>query len=525
MDIRQRNWDRAGNSSFDIAIIGGGINGASIYRKLCELGFRVFLADKGDFSCGTSQASAMMIWGGLLYLKNLDLVSVCRFSRDRDILIRTFDDQIIPRDFRYIPNDEWGRNRYFVYLVLQLYWLLGKCRRKRPCFEKVFPELALIPDRGRPGSLLYQEGFLKQSDSRFVLDWILCHQGEDSLALNYCTIEEARYNRRDRAWTLELSDPLSERGCTIRAKMILNCAGVWTDRVNERFGIRSPFRHVFSKGVFIGYRRPPEHRVPLIFETGEEADTLTFIPWGPVSLWGPTETMVDSPESGFRITSDDLAFLLEHARRNLRPALVDAQIVSLRCGVRPLAVRTSFRADCCPLDISRGHRIVEDPRLPWISVYGGKISGCISMAGQVAGKIAKRISPGARRPARKTMESGPIPRTSFPGLRDSVVAIDWCVEHEFCCTLEDYLRRRTNISQWICRQGLGHRDANLAHLRELAARLPVAAGDGGRERHLREYRRQVQDRFDAVLAQAGQAGPPRDPLHQTGATQTQGRRS
>ena len=108
--------------------------------------------------------------------------------------------------------------------------------------------------------------------------------------------------------------------------MLLNCAGVWTDKVNEQFGIQSPYKHVYSKGVFVGYERPDNHKLPLIFEMGEHGDTLTFIPWGPVSLWGPTETMEKSIENGYSVTPDDIHFLLKHASRNLESSLANSKI-------------------------------------------------------------------------------------------------------------------------------------------------------------------------------------------------------
>ena len=63
---RENLWDEARETVFDVAVVGGGINGASLYHELCSRGYRVLLVDKGDFACGTSQSSAMMVWGGLL---------------------------------------------------------------------------------------------------------------------------------------------------------------------------------------------------------------------------------------------------------------------------------------------------------------------------------------------------------------------------------------------------------------------------------------------------------------------------
>ena len=72
------------------------------------------------------------------------------------------------------------------------------------------------------------------------------------------------------------------------------------------------------------------------------------------------------------------------------------------------------------------------------------------------------------------------------------------MEHEYCNTLEDYLRRRTNISQWVPREGLGYEDENLPLLREMS--LTLAHGNRAKaEQHLAAYRADVANRFDRVL--------------------------
>src|SRR4029453_7510057 len=127
---RKEELEIAAKSLFDVAIIGGGIHGACLYHHLCSQGYRVLLADQGDFAGGTSQASAMMIWGGLLYLKNLDLGCVLKLSASRDRMIGGMKEWIRPQRFRIIPGRE--RNTAIVNIALYLYWLLGGFRRSRP---------------------------------------------------------------------------------------------------------------------------------------------------------------------------------------------------------------------------------------------------------------------------------------------------------------------------------------------------------------------------------------------------------
>ncbi len=498
MNIRESNWNNLKDKDFDITIIGGGINGASIFRELTKNGYKVFLLDKGDFSCGTSQASAMMIWGGLLYLKNLAFLSVFNYSKDRDKMITLFEKHISKKQFRYIANKKWGRNKYLVYFALLLYWMLGGLRRQKPRFQKSFDEINFINNENINDSLLYEEAFLKQSDSRFVLDWILNYQTKDCLAINYASIAKSIYNKKDNLWHLDIENTLNKEHISIKTKMILNCAGIRTDEVNKEFNITTNYKHVFSKGVFISYKRDENHTIPLIFEMGINGDTLTFIPWGPVSLWGPTETMEHSIDNIYKVNSNDISFLLEHANKNLKTNLAQSDIISLRCGVRPLVVKKTFQADCYPLDLSRNYKIIEDKQLPWMSIYGGKISGSISMAKKVRKKIMRTIKPSVYEIEYSWKDKDENAMTSFPNLKEKVPTIDWCVNNEFCCSLEDYLRRRTNIAQWIPREGLGKNNENLEYIKNLTLHLPEYKNKNKKD-YLNEYTNKVQCEFDELL--------------------------
>ena len=93
----------------------------------------------------------------------------------------------------------------------------------------------------------------------------------------------------------------------------------------------SPYRHRFSKGVYITFQRPENLEKILIVDTGKNGDTLTISPWGPVAMCGPTETNVSSISDGFKPNSDDVRSLLDLANLNLKSILQPADIVSLRC--------------------------------------------------------------------------------------------------------------------------------------------------------------------------------------------------
>ena len=119
----------ADGSTIDVAIIGGGINGASIYHHLCEQGHRVIILDKGDFASGTSQASAMWVWGGLLYLEKLDLPTVWKMCADRDRMLADMPQNIAMRRFRFCISKGDGRSAAKMQLGLMTYRLFSALRR------------------------------------------------------------------------------------------------------------------------------------------------------------------------------------------------------------------------------------------------------------------------------------------------------------------------------------------------------------------------------------------------------------
>ena len=490
----------AQNETFDVAIIGGGINGACLYHQLCRQGYRVLLVDKGDFACGTSQASAMMVWGGLLYLRNLDFLTVAKLSRDREAMIETMGCEVSPTLFRYIPTRDTGWNKHLMASALYFYWMLGLCHRERPRVEKHFAEKSFLKNNEHDDSFLYQEAVLNSSDSRFVLKWITEQNSDKGIALNYCALTGGEYHARDKLWRLTLTDEVTGWARVAKSQCVINCAGVWTDTINRQFQIESPYKHVFSKGVFVGLERQDEHNYPLIFDMGQQGDVLSYIPWGPVALWGPTETYLPTIEGGVHTEPEDIDFLLERANRNLKHEVNPSDVVSLRCGVRPLVVKKDYSKNCYPLDLSRKHQFSRDTTKPWISVYGGKFTSCVSVAEKVEEQIRGLVSPDRvplPMPAERAFE---MEWDSFPGLDDPVPSLRSCIEKERCLKLEDYLRRRTNISQWVPREGLGRNDENVPHLEQLALQFSGGEPNVARKMVL-DYVETVESRFDSVLTQ------------------------
>ncbi|WP_154947510.1 FAD-dependent oxidoreductase, partial [Pseudomonas fluorescens] len=72
---------------YDIAVIGGGINGVGIAADAAGRGLSVFLCEKDDLASHTSSASSKLIHGGLRYLEHYEFRLVREALAEREVLL------------------------------------------------------------------------------------------------------------------------------------------------------------------------------------------------------------------------------------------------------------------------------------------------------------------------------------------------------------------------------------------------------------------------------------------------------
>ena len=90
----------------DVLIVGAGINGAGLFRDLCEQGLRCVIVDKGDFGSGTSAAPSRLIHGGLKYLETGQFRLVAESTYERNLLLRNAAHLVRPLP-TLIPIHSW----------------------------------------------------------------------------------------------------------------------------------------------------------------------------------------------------------------------------------------------------------------------------------------------------------------------------------------------------------------------------------------------------------------------------------
>lgn len=461
-------WFRRGDTDTDVLVLGGGAVGAATYHHLRAAGLRVVLAERHDFAAGSSQGSAGLVWGGLLYLRHGHLREVATWCRERDRLRRDLPQAVIPHTCAYRLSAA-RRSPLMVGTGLALYWLLGAGRAPRR----------------RGGHLLFQEARLHTSDARFTWEWIATAPGQCT-AFNRC--EAGVFRRTDAGWEVSLTDRLDGLTTNLRTRWVVNAAGPWAEQVDRQAGIVTDWRLVLSRGTSLVVPGPRGHSE--IVEHPTQDDALSLVPFDHAAVWGSTETLVSSPEEGFAIPAQEVTDLITWHRQLIGP-LTPAEVIALRVGVRALAVPAGAELQRSQ-SVARAFRVLPQAQKPWISLYGGKLSGCAAVARQI---VRHLTSSSRHAPAGQHRT---IPQMTFPGLAHSVVDPRWCHEHEQCWSLADWLRRRTDIAQLVPRGGCGRHGEYRDHLAQAA--LVFADGDATRADHeLATYLTTVSDHQDRLL--------------------------
>src|SRR3954464_270742 len=130
--LRETNLGKLERESFDVLVVGGGINGAVSAAALAARGARVALIDKGDFAGQTSQQSSNLAWGGIKYLETYELALVRKLCRARNRLLRAFPS--IVQEIRFFTSISRGfrHGRFKLWLGALLYWAIGSFFTRGP---------------------------------------------------------------------------------------------------------------------------------------------------------------------------------------------------------------------------------------------------------------------------------------------------------------------------------------------------------------------------------------------------------
>jgi glycerol-3-phosphate dehydrogenase len=393
MAARASSLARIDGGSFDVLVVGGGINGAVSAAALAGRGASVALVDRGDFGAFTSQESSNLVWGGFKYLEHYELPLVWKLCRSRNRLMAAYPDNIKEISFLASLDQTSPYSPKFAALGALGYWIIGQFGTRRPRLlsrEKIEAEEPVVDTTSVRGGIEYRDAYLIDNDARFVFSFVRSAMEAGASAANY--VELVGAEREGDRWRVALRDVDSGAAYTTSARVIVNAAGPFVDALNATWGLTTGHRIVYSKGIHLVVPRlttTEHHRVLAFFDDTQRL--FYVIPMGRRSVIGTTDTRVDDPLT--EVDDTDRAFLLDQINRRLnlaRPLTVD-DVIAERCGVRPLVVKRTAgdQRDVDWTSLSRKHAIEADADRHVVTVFGGKLTDCLNVGEEVAAEVER----------------------------------------------------------------------------------------------------------------------------------------
>ncbi|MFL0810471.1 MAG: glycerol-3-phosphate dehydrogenase/oxidase [Agarilytica sp.] len=392
MSLRSENLSKLRDQTFDVIVVGGGINGAVSAAALSAKGINVALVDKGDFASMSSSASSNLAWGGIKYLESHEYRLVNKLCQSRNDLMRAYPSTV--KEIRFLTTIEKGFRfpPWFIYLGSCVYWCFGRFFTQAPKYltPKCLKQREDIIDTSHAvGGVEYSDAYLFDNDARFVFNFIRGAMDKGCIAINYLNaIKVERVSEGDDAyWNLSLRDEISGETFQSKSNVLINAGGPLLDRFNQTLGINTEYQHLLSKGVHLIVDKISGNEKVLAF-FASDGRLFFVIPMGRKTCIGTTDTRTDNPNE--KVTDEDRQFILDNVNRVLclEKNLIQTDIIAERCGVRPLAVKGGNHSDDW-LHLSRKHVLETHQALQAISIFGGKLTDCINVGEEVAQEVSK----------------------------------------------------------------------------------------------------------------------------------------
>ncbi|MCP3990464.1 MAG: FAD-dependent oxidoreductase, partial [Actinomycetia bacterium] len=175
MKLRADSMKRLTGQSFDVLIVGGGINGAVSAAALAGRGVSVAMIDRGDFASFTSQESSNLVWGGFKYLENYEIPLVVNLSRSRNRLMRAYPSAITELRFWATLDSSSPVSSWLAALGTVGYWGLGQFATKPPKYHRpkaITAEEPIVRVDTAEAAVEYGDAYLKDNDARFVWGFV-----------------------------------------------------------------------------------------------------------------------------------------------------------------------------------------------------------------------------------------------------------------------------------------------------------------------------------------------------------------
>ncbi|MGQ9592484.1 MAG: glycerol-3-phosphate dehydrogenase/oxidase [Planctomycetota bacterium] len=398
-----------------VLILGGGVNGAGLFRELAFQGVECLLVDRSDFAAGATSKSSRMIHGGLRYLENAEFRLVREALRERNLLLETARHYVSPLEttiplfswfagairsplvFLGLPVAPGERGALVVKLGLAFYDLFSRPGRRMPKhrMRSRAESLRRIPDLNPAivGTATYWDSRITQAE-RLCVELVqdALRASPRSAALNYVRLEGL-----DGPDAVLRDEPTGE-AFRVRPRVVVNATGAWVDLANRSLGVETRYMGG-TKGSHLVVRNERLVRAlgdRMVYYQHRDGRVCIAFGFFGKAILGSTDIPVADPDAA-SCDEAEVAYMLETLRR-VFPAIEVSRsdIVYKFCGVRPLPAT----GDAIPGRITRDHSIrPSEPEgsrpFPILSLVGGKWTTFRALAEQAADLVLARL--GTRR--------------------------------------------------------------------------------------------------------------------------------
>ena len=394
--------------TYDLAVIGGGVNGAGIARDAAGRGLSVLLVEQHDLAAHTSSASSKMIHGGLRYLEHYEFGLVRKALQEREILLASAPHIIRPLRV-VMPHDAGQRPAWMIRLGLFLYDHLAR-RERLPgsggvAFRRHPAGAGLRPDF--PRGFVYSDAWVQ--DARLVVLNAVDARERGADVVTRTALVSAR--RTADAWSLDLR-AADGAARSVQARLVVNAAGPWVGTLlGGPLGVAARHALRLVKGSHIVVPRLFDHDFGYLFQNPDGRVVFALPFEERFTLIGTTDVDYHGDPAQAAISAEEIDYLCDTASRYLARPVTPAQVVWTFAGVRPLLDDAANNA----ARVTRDYRLeLDEAGAPVLSVFGGKLTTYRKLAEQVVDRLAPLLGGGAAWTAGAVLPGGDIEGGDLP---------------------------------------------------------------------------------------------------------------
>lgn len=373
--------------TFDMIVVGAGINGAGIARDAAGRGLKVLICDQGDLANYTSSASTKLVHGGLRYLEYYEFRLVQKALAEREVLLGIAPHIIWPLRF-VMPHVKALRPAWLIRLGLFLYDHLGG-RKKLPASKGINLRKH---ETGEPLIDELTKGFMYSDcwvqDSRLVVLNCLdaARRGSSVLPRTRCVGAQ----RTEGRWEIRLKDLPTGEESVVYSRSLVNAAGPWVARFLDDAMRRDDDKDVhLVKGSHIVVPSMFEHEASYLFQN-HDGRVIFAIPYEQhYTLIGTTDVAYEGNPADAQASDEEIAYLCDAVNHYFKKSITRADVTWTYSGVR--ALYDESEEDNVSA-VSRDYSLDLDERNPpMLSVFGGKITTYRTLARQAVDKLAPAL--------------------------------------------------------------------------------------------------------------------------------------